>query len=94
MKQALGMGAAALAAISLAGCGVGQAVKDGTVDAAKWAFTTQVKTMNLDLVSRASLNASSAGQSLSTVVRVYQLKAPTAFDGSSIWTARPICRRS
>ncbi|ODV43967.1 type VI secretion protein [Cupriavidus sp. UYMMa02A] len=64
----------------LAGCGVGQAVKDGTVDAAKWAFTTQVKTMNIDLVGRSSLNTSGAGRSLSTVVRIYQLKAPQAFE--------------
>jgi type VI secretion system protein VasD len=35
--------------------------------------------MNLDLVSRSSLNTSGAGQPLSTVVRVYQLKTPQAF---------------
>lgn len=79
MKRALGIGAAALAMLAIAGCGVGQAVSDGTVDAAKWAFTTQVKKMNLDLISRASLNANGAGQSLSTVVRIYQLKTPQAF---------------
>ncbi|MGN5479821.1 type VI secretion system lipoprotein TssJ [Cupriavidus basilensis] len=71
---------AALGFTLLAGCGVGQAVKDGTVDAAKWAFTTQVKTMNIDLVGRSSLNTSGAGRSLSTVVRIYQLKAPQAFE--------------
>jgi type VI secretion system protein VasD len=58
----------------------GQAVKSGTVDAAKWAFTTQVKTMNLDFVSRSSSNTNGAGQSLSTVVRIYQLKTPQAFE--------------
>jgi type VI secretion system protein VasD len=63
-----------------AGCGVGQAVKDNTVDAAKWAFTTQVKTMSVDLVARSSLNANAAGQSLSTVVRFYQLKDRKAFE--------------
>lgn len=61
------------------GCGVGQAVKDGTVGATKWAFTKQVKTMNIDLVGRSSLNVNGAGQSLSTVVRIYQLKSPQAF---------------
>ncbi|CAG9186060.1 hypothetical protein LMG23994_06032 [Cupriavidus pinatubonensis] len=71
---------AALGFTVLTGCGVGQAVKDGTVDAAKWMFTTQVKTMNIDLVSRSSLNASGAGRSLSTVVRVYQLKTPQTFE--------------
>ncbi|WP_407935855.1 type VI secretion system lipoprotein TssJ [Cupriavidus necator] len=73
-------GAAMAAILALAGCGVGQAVKDGTVEAAKWAFTTQVKTMNLDITSRSSLNPNGAGQSLSTVVRVYQLKTPQAFE--------------
>lgn len=71
---------ASIAGILIAGCGVGQAVKDSTVEAAKWAFTTQVKTMNLDLASRASLNTNGTGQSLSTVVRVYQLKTPQAFE--------------
>jgi type VI secretion system protein VasD len=61
-------------------CGAGQAVKDGTVNAATWAFTTQVKTMNIDLVSRSSLNTSGSGQSLSTVVRIYQLKSSQAFE--------------
>ncbi len=80
MRRQLLNGARLLVATLLAGCGVGQAVKDSTVEAAKWAFTTQVKTMNLDLVSRSSLNTSGAGQSLSTVVRVYQLKTPQAFE--------------
>lgn len=70
---------AILSAVVLAGCGVAQAVGDGTVDAAKWAFTTQVKTMNVDLSGRASLNADVQGQSLSTVVRFYQLKDAKTF---------------
>ncbi|KUZ74461.1 type VI secretion protein [Burkholderia ubonensis] len=72
--------AAALAILATAGCGVGQAVKDSTVGAAKWVFTTQVKTMNVDLVARSSLNANAAGQPLSTVVRLYQLKDAKTFD--------------
>ncbi len=71
---------AALGVILLTGCGVGQAMKDGAVGAAKWVFTTQVKTMNIDLTSRSSLNTSGAGRSLSTVVRIYQLKTPQAFE--------------
>jgi type VI secretion system protein VasD len=63
----------------MAGCGVAQAVGDGTVDAAKLAFTTQVKTMNVDLTGRAALNADAQGQSLSTVVRFYQLKDVKTF---------------
>jgi type VI secretion system protein VasD len=74
------IGVLASTLFTVAGCGIGQAVKDGTVDAAKWAFTTQVKTMNLDLVSRSSLNTKGTGQSLSTVVRVYQLKTPQVFE--------------
>lgn len=72
--------AAVCVTLTIAGCGMVQSVKTGTVDAAKWAFTTQIKTMNLDLVSRSSLNTSGAGQSLSTVLRVYQLKTPQAFE--------------
>lgn len=79
MRQQFRNGAICLFAILTAGCGVGQAVKDSTVEAAKWAFTTQVKTMNLDLASRSSLNSSGAGLSLSTVVRIYQLKRPETF---------------
>ncbi|MEX3937445.1 type VI secretion system lipoprotein TssJ [Paraburkholderia phymatum] len=75
----LGMGACAMAALALAGCGLTQAVSDSTVDAAKWVFTTQVKTMTVDLVSRASLNENASGQSLSTVVRLYQLKDAQSF---------------
>jgi len=82
MKRQLQTRIAALAILTvvLSGCGVGQAVQSSTVDAAKWAFTTQVKTMNLDLVSRASLNANGTGQPLSTVVRIYQLKKAQAFE--------------
>ena len=79
MMRQLRAAATVLAILTSAGCGVGQAVKDNTVDAAKWAFTTQIKTMNVDLVSRSSLNANGAGQSMSTVVRIYQLKTPQAF---------------
>jgi len=79
MMQQLRTGAIVLTMLALGGCGVGQTVKDSTVDAAKWAFTTQVKTMNIDLTSRSSLNASGDGQSLSTVIRIYQLKTPQTF---------------
>ncbi|KWK42510.1 type VI secretion protein [Burkholderia stagnalis] len=79
MMRPFRTGTVVLTMLAVAGCGVGQAVKDGTVGAAKWAFTTQVKTMNIDLVSRASLNPNDAEQSLSTVVRIYQLKALQTF---------------
>ncbi|MHA7684145.1 type VI secretion system lipoprotein TssJ [Cupriavidus sp. PET2-C1] len=80
MRRQLRNGGLLLVATHIAGCGVGQAVKDSTVEAAKWAFTTQVKTLRLDLTSRSSLNTNGAGQSLSTVVRIYQLKTPQAFE--------------
>ncbi|WP_415913959.1 type VI secretion system lipoprotein TssJ [Paraburkholderia sp. J76] len=70
---------AILGAVVTAGCGVAQAVGDSTVDAAKWAFTTQVKTMSVDLSGRASINSDVQGQSLSTVVRFYQLKDAKTF---------------
>lgn len=70
---------AILSAVATTACGVTQAVSDSTVDAAKWAFTTQVKTMNVDLTGRASINADVTGQSLSTVVRFYQLKDAKTF---------------
>ncbi|ANB74878.1 type VI secretion protein [Paraburkholderia phytofirmans OLGA172] len=79
MMRVLRMGATALTVLAVTACGVGQSMKDSTVDAAKWAFTTQVKTMNVDLVSRSSINPNGAGQSLSTVVRIYQLKSPQTF---------------
>lgn len=79
MRQLRTGGIVVLAMLAVAGCGVGQAVTDSTVEAAKWAFTTQVKTMNVDLLSRSSLNANGDGQSLSTVVRIYQLKTPQTF---------------
>jgi type VI secretion system protein VasD len=71
--------ALAVATLSLAGCGAWQATKDGTVDAAQWVFTTQVKTMNIDLDARAALNETTNGQPLSTVVRIYQLKDAQTF---------------
>lgn len=70
---------AILAAVATAGCGMAQAVSDSTVDAAKWVFTTQVKQMKVDLKGRAAVNADAQGQSLSTVIRFYQLKDERIF---------------
>ncbi|AET92166.1 hypothetical protein BYI23_C000200 [Burkholderia sp. YI23] len=71
---------AAFAALcALSGCGAWQATKDGTVGAYDWLFTTQVKTMNIDVDARAALNETTAGRSLSTVVRFYQLKDTKTF---------------
>jgi type VI secretion system protein VasD len=79
-QRQISIAALAILTVALSGCGVGQAVQGSTVDAAKWAFTTQVKTMNLDLISRSSLNPNGTGQPLSTVVRIYQLKKAQTFE--------------
>lgn len=69
----------AIATFTLAGCGAWQATKDNTISAAQWLFTTQVKTMNVDLDARAALNETTSGRPLSTVVRFYQLKDAKTF---------------
>ncbi|SAK64133.1 lipoprotein [Caballeronia hypogeia] len=74
-----GAAAAIATSITLSGCGAWQATKDGTVDAYNWAFVTQVKAMNIDLDARAAANETTSGQSLSTVVRLYQLKDSKTF---------------
>ncbi|MBC8642537.1 type VI secretion system lipoprotein TssJ [Caballeronia sp. EK] len=71
--------AVAIATLTLAGCGAWQATKDSTVGAAQWLFTTQVKSMNVDLDARAALNETTSGRPLSTVVRFYQLKDSKTF---------------
>jgi type VI secretion system protein VasD len=71
--------AVAIATLGLSACGAWQATKDSTVDAAQWLFTTQVKTMNVDLDARAALNETTSGRPLSTVVRLYQLKDSKTF---------------
>ena len=80
MRRLLQLLIVSAASLVVAACGIGQMVQDSTVDAAKWAFTTQIKTMNLDLVSRASLNGDATQQPLSTVVRIYQLKSGQTFE--------------
>lgn len=74
-----GLAIVTLTALVTGGCGVAQSVGDATVNAATWAFTTRIKTMSVDLKGRASLNADTQGQSLSTVVRFYQLKDAQTF---------------
>jgi type VI secretion system protein VasD len=66
-------------ALLLAGCGAWQATKDTTVGAAEWLFTTQVKTMNVDLDARAAVNETTSGLPLSAVIRLYQLKDSKTF---------------
>jgi len=64
----------------LSGCGASQSMGASTSNAARWAFTTKVKTMKIDLVSRATANPDASGAPLSTVIRLYQLTTPTTFE--------------
>ncbi len=75
-----GLAVALLSLLAMSGCGIAQAVGDGTVDAARWVFDTRIGTMNVDLSGRAELNPDVRGHSLSTVVRFYQLKDATTFE--------------
>ena len=69
-----------LTVLAISACGVGQSFTTSTANAAKWAFTTQIKTMKVDLVGRAAANPDATGQPLSTVIRLYQLKTPGTFE--------------
>lgn len=66
--------------LGLGGCGAAQSAKDGALDAMKWAFTSKVKTMSIDVIARAAVNQDRGGRSLSTVVRIYQLKSAANFE--------------
>lgn len=67
----------------LSACGAWQSVSDTTADAYYAVFYKQVKTLNLDLRARASLNPDEAGRPVSVAVRVYQLKDRQSFDAAS-----------
>ncbi|MDE1180316.1 type VI secretion system lipoprotein TssJ [Paraburkholderia sp.] len=71
---------ALVACVCVSGCGVAHAIKQSANDVARWTFIKPVSTMNIDLAGRASLNPTGSGQSLSTVVRLYQLKSTQTFD--------------
>lgn len=58
----------------LAGCGLTQAVSDGTVNMTKSIFYKKIKVLHLDFEPRAAANADEAQTPLATMVRVYQLK--------------------
>ncbi|CAG9417072.1 type VI secretion system lipoprotein TssJ [Providencia alcalifaciens] len=71
-----------LATLNLTGCGLTQMVSDGTRSAANAIFYKQVKIVHLDFVAREALNTDDTGASLSTIIRVYQLKDSESFDES------------
>ena len=68
--------------LALAGCGAWQSVKDGTVNATHSVFYTKLKTLKIDLIARHALNQNERGQSLSTLVRIYQLKDKQKFESA------------
>ncbi|MTH48642.1 type VI secretion system lipoprotein TssJ [Intestinirhabdus alba] len=63
-----------LAGSLLAGCGLTQAVTDGTVDLTKSIFYKRIKILHLDFSPRSAINADGAQTPLATMVRIYQLK--------------------
>jgi len=67
----------------LSACGAWQAVSDTSSSAYRAVFFKQVKTLNVDLTARASLNPDDAGHPTSVAIRVYQLKDRQLFDGAS-----------
>lgn len=64
-------------------CGAWQTVSDGTSSAYNAVFYKQIKTLNVDLTARASLNPDETNRSTSVAVRVYQLKDRKLFDDAS-----------
>ncbi|WP_315809996.1 type VI secretion system lipoprotein TssJ [Pseudomonas sp. C9-3] len=72
-------------AFILAGCGLTQRAVDGGSAVAHGIFYKQVKVLHLDLNARAALNTASSdmsGLSVSTLVRVYQLKDRKSLDAA------------
>ena len=71
--------------LTLGGCGLSQRAMDGGSTIAHGIFYKQVKILHLDLNARAALNTNStdmSGLSVSTLVRVYQLKDRTSLDAA------------
>ncbi|EJP5824925.1 type VI secretion system lipoprotein TssJ, partial [Cronobacter sakazakii] len=66
----------------MTGCGLTQAVKDGTVSMAKSVFYKKIKTLHLDFSARAALNVDGDQTPLATMVRVYQLKDRKTLDAA------------
>ena len=71
------------ASVLLSACGAWQTVSDSTSNAYHAVFYKQIKTLNVDLTARASINPDDAMRSTSVAVRVYQLKDRKLFDKAS-----------
>ncbi|MDO1509203.1 MULTISPECIES: type VI secretion system lipoprotein TssJ [unclassified Neisseria] len=69
--------------LAVSSCGAWQNVKDGTVETSRSIFYAKQKVLKLDLIANNGLNQNERGQSLSTVVRIYQLKNSKNFEVAS-----------
>ncbi|HAV1831594.1 TPA: type VI secretion system lipoprotein TssJ [Enterobacter hormaechei subsp. steigerwaltii] len=63
-----------LLSVMLTGCGLTQAVSDGTVSATRAIFYKKIKVLHLDFEPRSAINADEGQTPLATMVQVYQLK--------------------
>lgn len=70
----------------LAGCGLAQAVKEGTVSMKDAIFYKKITTLRLDFTPRSGLNADEDQTPLATMVWVYQLKDKKAVEGAMYQT--------
>lgn len=66
----------------LAGCGLAQAVKEGTVSMKDAILYKKITTLRLDFTPRSGLNADEDQTPLATMVWVYQLKDKKAVEGA------------
>lgn len=72
-----------LICLCLSACGAWQYVKDSGKELGSALFYPRIKIMKLDLSAREALNPDDKGQSLSVVVRIYQLRDGKAFRTAS-----------
>ncbi|WP_314138386.1 type VI secretion system lipoprotein TssJ [Buttiauxella noackiae] len=75
-----------MACALLAGCGLTQSVKDGTVSLTKSIFYKKIKMLQLDFTPRAAINADGEQVPLATMVRVYQLSDRKNVDAADYQT--------
>lgn len=69
--------------LTLSACGAWQSMSDGTAAAYNAVFHKTIKTLDVDLSARSSLNSTSGTQPFPVAVRIYQLKERKGFDAAS-----------
>lgn len=67
----------------LAGCGLAQAVKDGTVSMKDAILYKKITTLRLDFTPRSGINADEDQTPLATMVWIYQLKSQKTVESAS-----------